>query len=101
MDSTIARLFYRAARKALLHNAAAPPKPKKSRREETGKVFRMASRAILRSALCKIKAIMDGLIGEAVATNNPFDASWQSVNGGGGADFGEDWQPVDCASLHL
>jgi hypothetical protein len=43
---------------------------------------------------------MDGLIAEAEATSNPFDASWQSLNGGGG-DFGEDWQPTDCASLHL
>ena len=51
--------------------------------EETGKTFRMASRAVPRSVLCKIKAIMDGLIGEAEATSNPFDASWQSINGGG------------------
>ena len=102
MDSTIARLFARAARKAMQRDAPAP-KPKKSRREETGKTFRMASRAVPRHALCKIKAIMDGLIGEAEATSNPFDASWQSINGGGfdGTWGGEYMASPDCTSLHL
>lgn len=100
MDTTIARLFYRAAKRLSVREAPAP-KPRKSRREETGKTFRMAARAVRRSALCKIKAIMDSLIGEADATNNPFDASWQSVNGGSADDFGEDWQPANYASLHL
>jgi hypothetical protein len=100
MDSTIARLFYRAAKRAVVREAPAPQPKKKSRREETGGAFRTAAGAT--RAVCKIKAIMDGLTADAVFNSNPFDASFQSIYGGGaGEDFGDEWQPSNYSSLGL
>jgi hypothetical protein len=101
MDSTIARLFYRAARKVLVRDAA-PPKPKKSRREETGRGLRKQIRA---SGGMRIATMMD--VSEAFYQSNPYntlDPCWQSIIHGGGFDEGcsDDYMTqANCPSLNL
>lgn len=98
MDSTIARLFYRAARKALVRDAQAAPKPKKSRREETGRGFQKQIRA---SGGMRMATLMD--VSQAFYQSNPYNPDnpcWHYDEDNFGEGFG-DLHPSNYPSLNL